>query len=172
MRNFPLLDHSGLAVVGRGGAAVSDLSELQSRQRASLYADPLSWLVFDAVGQAVNELGEKILSAKNTVGHIVVSDQCTTFTMLEIGTSIPAGRFSPLRFSGANPGLICTLPSQLLGFSGPSLVLSMPPDAGLPPAMTVARAWLRERMASHVFVTYHLEDASGHRVVTTVFQQE
>ncbi|MDX3311251.1 coronafacic acid synthetase [Streptomyces sp. NPDC054884] len=163
----------GMRVVGEGVAVAPDLSAVRPRQKASLYADPLSWLVLDAVEQALGACGGDVAPAdawaKDGVGHIAVSDLCTTHTMRQLAGAIAEGRFSPLRFSGANPGSICSLPSQLLGFSGPTMTLSMPPEEGLPPALAVARAWLRQDCATRVIVTAHRADAaSGHRVTSTI----
>lgn len=161
----------GMRSVGEGVALATDLSAAP-RRRTSLYADPLSWLVLDAVEQAIAACGEDFApagtSAKEGVGHIAVSDQCTLHTMRQLAGAIGAGRVSPLRFSGANPGSICALPSQFLGFGGPTMTLSMPPEKGLPPAMAVARAWLRQGCATHVIVTAHRADASGHRVTSAI----
>jgi hypothetical protein len=165
------LDLCGIEVVGRGVATAQDLSSVQPKRKASLYADPLSWLVFEAVERAVDEYGEKLLAAKGSVGHIAVSDHCTTHTIRELAAAIQAGRISPLRFSGANPGSICSLPCQLLGFNGPSLTLSMNPDNGLPPAVAIARVWLRQGSADYVLVTSHSASAPGHRVTSTILRR-
>lgn len=168
MTDASTLTTYGMTVLGEGVAEVTDLSGVRPRQRASLYADPLSWLVFEAVQHAIDAHREDIDSAREGVGHIVVSDDCTTYTMRAIAATIAAGRISPLRFSGANPGSVCSLPSQFLGFSGPSMTLSMAPDKGLPPAAAVARAWLRQGSATHVLVTSHRAGPSGHRVTSTL----
>ena len=171
MSELATLDTSGMTVVGEGVATAPHLSNLRPKQTASVYADPVSWLVFDAVEHAVDGWAEELLSARETVGHIVVSDHCTTYTMRAIAAAIPQGRISPLRFSGANPGSVCGLTSQLLGFGGPSLTLSMPPEKGLPPAVTIARVWLRRRSAVHVLITSHSADESGHRVISTILRE-
>ncbi|MDV9168540.1 coronafacic acid synthetase [Streptomyces sp. W16] len=165
------LNTEGLDIVGRGVATPSDPSGARSRQRTSVYADPLSWLVLDAVRHAIDGHSEELLSSREFVGHVVVSDHCTTHTMRGIAATLAAGRISPLRFSGANPGSVCSLPSQFLGFSGPSMTLSMPPARGLPPALAICRAWLREGSATHMLLTSHDADASGHRVTTTVLRE-
>jgi hypothetical protein len=171
MSELATLNTRGMRVLGEGVATAPDLSGLFLKQRASLYADPLSWLVLDAAEHAVGECHEELLPVGETVGHIVVSDHCTTHTMREIAEAIPAGRLSPLRFSGANPGSVCSLPSQLLGFSGPSMTLSMPPEKGLPPAVAVARVWLRQGAAAYVLITSHRAGGPGHRVTTTVLKE-
>lgn len=172
MSGITTLDMGGMAVVGQGVASAPDLSGVRPKQKVSLYADPVSWLVLEAVERAVGECDEDLLSARETVGHIAVSDQCTTHTMRGIAVAIPSGRVSPLRFSGANPGSICSLPCQLLGFSGPSMTLSMPPEKGLPIAVTIARVWLNQRSAAYALVTSHRADASGHCITSTILRQE
>ncbi|MFP1722843.1 coronafacic acid synthetase [Lonsdalea quercina] len=159
----------GLPAVGYGRAAASDLAAMKAGRKASLYADPLAWLVYDAVELALEEEKEAIFSAKRSVGHIAISDQCTAHTLREIGAAISSGRISPLRFSGACPGLVCALPGQFLGFNGPSMVLSMPAEQGLPAAAAIARTWLGEHAASYVIVTCHEADAAGHTVTSVIF---
>ena len=161
----------GLDVLGEGVATAPDLSNARTGRRTSVYADPLSWLVLEAVERAIEEYGGELSSARESVGHIAVSDHCTAYTMRELAATIPTGRISPLRFSGANPGTVCSLPAQILGFSGPSMTLSMPPEKGLPPAIAVARVWLRQGTATHVLVTSHRADAAGHHVTSTILRE-
>ncbi len=94
-----------------------------------------------------------------------MSDVCTLHTMQHIARDLGRNRLSPLRFSGACPGLVCSLPGQLLRFSGPSLVLSMPPQDGLRPA-----AWLDSGAASYVLVSAHDTDGAQHRARCTLLQ--
>lgn len=139
-------------------------------QKTSAYADPLSWLVFEAVERVLESCRDAVLAAGQTVGHIVVSDVCTLHTMQHIARDLVRIRLSPLRFSGACPGLVCSLPGQLLRFSGPSLVLSMPPLNGLAPAALLAQDWLDSGAASHVLVSAHDTDGTQHRVRSTLLQ--
>ncbi|AXW87067.1 coronafacic acid synthetase [Lonsdalea britannica] len=162
----------GLPAVGFGRAVAEDLAAMKTGRKASLYADPLAWLVYDAVELALEEDREAICAAKRTVGHIAISDQCTAHTLREIGAVIASGRISPLRFSGACPGLVCALPGQFLGFNGPSMVLSMPAEQGLPAAAAIAKTWLSEHAASHVIVTCHEADAAGHTVTSVIFTHQ
>ncbi|WP_414502462.1 hypothetical protein [Zymobacter sp. IVIA_5232.4 C2] len=158
-----------LLAVGEGTASTPDLASMKPTQKASLYADPLSWLVLSAVESAVASTRDALDASRRTVGHIVISDTCTLHTLHAIARTVPSGHVSPLKFSGACPGLVCCLPSQLLGFSGPSIALSMLGLLGQPHAMTLAQTWLKDQAASHVIVTVHDADASGHRVTSTVF---
>lgn len=168
MSDLAALDTGGLTVVGEGAAAAADLCVVRPRRRACLYADPLSWLVLEAVERAAETCGGELRSARDGVGHIVVSDQCTAHTMRDIAAAVAEGRVSPLRFAGANPGAVLGLTSQLLGLSGPSLTLSMPPERGLVFALALTRLWLYRSSATHVLVTSHRSDASGHRVASSI----
>lgn len=158
-----------LVALSEGSATTPDLATMKPGQKASLYADPLSWLVLSAVKSAIALNSEVLNATRRTVGHIVVSDSCTLHTLHAIARTVPSGHVSPLKFSGACPGLVCSLPSQLLGFSGPSMVLSMPGLQGKHYALTQARTWLNERIASHVIVTIHYANALGHHVTSSVF---
>lgn len=160
---------STLVAISESTATTPDLATMTPGQKVSLYADPLSWLVLSAVERAVALSSEVLNATRLTVGHIVVSDSCTLHTLHAIARTVPSGQVSPLKFSGACPGLVCSLPSQLLGFSGPSTVLSMPGLQGKPYAMTQAQTWLNEQIASHVIVTVHQADGVSHCVTSTVF---
>ncbi|MBJ7221974.1 MULTISPECIES: coronafacic acid synthetase [unclassified Brenneria] len=168
MKELNILMPQGLITLGQGVSVAPDLATFKPVQKVSLYADPLSWLILEAVEQAIGEHLDAILSASPSVGHIAISDHCTLHTMRAIAKTIPSGHISPLRFSGACPGMICSLPSQFLKFSGPSIVFSMPPESALPYAAVLARAWLHEHLATHVIITVHAMDASGHRIISTV----
>lgn len=161
-----------LRVLGQAESLAAFDSAAGAAQKTSAYADPLSWLVFEAVERALDSCRDAVLTAGQTVGHIVVSDICTLHTMQHIARDLVRNRLSPLRFSGACPGLICSLPGQLLRFSGPSLVLSMPPQDGLVPAALLAQDWLNSGAASYVLVSAHERDGTQHRVRCTLLQPQ
>lgn len=163
-------DHKGLDVVGRGNAMAADLTGPGARRKASVYADPVSWLVLEAVERAVADCPE-LLAAREAVGHVVVSDHCTLHSMRQLAEGIAAGRVSPLRFSGANPGLLCSLPCHIFGFNGPSITLSMPPERGVGPALAIARGWLCRLAATHVVLTSHHTDEEGHHIFSRVLRR-
>ncbi|GLW36141.1 coronafacic acid synthetase [Pectobacterium actinidiae] len=171
MTNVETLTMKSLNILGHGIASTPDLCTYKPAQKASLYADPLSWLVLEAVEQAINEYRDVITSACSSVGHIAISDQCTLKTIHDISETLSSGHLSPLRFSGACPGMIIGLPSQFLRFSGPSIVWSMPPDNMQPYATALAQLWLDEGSATHVIITDHRVDESGHHIRSVVVTQ-
>lgn len=139
------------------------------RQRPSFYADPVSWLALEAFEQALSHCSEDLTQWPEHIGLITLSDTCTLQTMREIEAKLAEGLISPLKFSGANPGAIGSLPSHFFGFSGPTLVLSMPPEEGLDLATMLAEEWLREGNAKFVVITRHWMTTDGHRVESTIF---
>jgi len=140
-----------------------------SRQRAaSFYADPVAWLVVDAVGAALAEAGDEVRMCRNDVGVLSMSEAGTLHTMRQVESGAGRGRVSPLRFAGANPGSLAGLPCIVFGFKGPSLMLSMPPDAGRPVAAVVARAWLAAGGCRYVVVNEHEQRADGGHAVRSV----
>ncbi|WP_024802760.1 hypothetical protein [Nocardia sp. BMG51109] len=158
-----------LAVAGRGVAVAPGLDAVPRRRVPSVYADPLAWLVLDAVEQAIDDCADNLAAVKDSVGHIAVSDYCTTHTMLGIAATVADGHISPLRFSGANPGAVAGLSCQLLALCGPSTTLSMPPYAGLPTAVALARMWLRQGAAEYMIIsTHHTGDQGHHTISSTV----
>jgi 3-oxoacyl-(acyl-carrier-protein) synthase len=138
-----------------------------SRRITSTYADPLAWLVLYAAERAIDSAGNDPIRAREAVGHLFVSDFCTIHTMQDIAAASPGRHVSPLRFSGANPGVAGTLPCQLLGLSGPSMTLSMSPGTGLPTAVVIARAWLGQRTAEYIIITVHEVTAAGNHAVSS-----
>ncbi|MBB4132044.1 coronafacic acid synthetase [Xanthomonas sp. 3075] len=161
-----------LSALGQAESLAALGSAAGAAQKTSAYADPLSWLVFEAVERALDNCRDAVLTACQTVGHIVVSDICTLHTMQHIARDLGRNRLSPLRFSGACPGLVCSLPGQLLRFSGPSMVLSMPPQDGLVPAALLAQDWLDSGAASYVLVSAHELAGTQHRVRCTLLKPQ
>ncbi|MCC4597094.1 hypothetical protein NRY95_03630 [Xanthomonas campestris pv. phormiicola] len=161
---------AGVRVLGQGSAETEASLPPRQAQKASAYADPLAWLLLDAVERTLAPCRDAVLAAHATVGQIVVSDLCTLPTMRHIARDLARNRLSPLRFSGACPGLICSVPAQQFRFNGPSLVLSMPPESGMTYAALLARDWLHSAAASHVLLSAHHADAAGHRMVCTLLQ--
>ncbi|MFJ6573336.1 beta-ketoacyl synthase N-terminal-like domain-containing protein [Streptomyces sp. NPDC091292] len=152
---------AGMVAVGHGRAVRDELTVVRSRI-PSLYADPLAWLVADAVEDALSGCADDVLAVREDVATILVSAECTLRTMEAVARSVPSGRVSPLRFAGASPGSAGSLVCLLHGFKGPSLTFSTTPEAGLSAAHTVARSWLRSGAASYVVLCAH-EEPEGRR---------
>jgi 3-oxoacyl-(acyl-carrier-protein) synthase len=138
------------------------------RNSPSLFADPLAWLVADAVAALL----EGSAAVRDETGIIVCSETATTETMRSLAASVPSGRLSPMRFAGANPGVVAGLSCIRLGLRGPSLVLTMPPDTGRAVAALMATGWIRDGCASAVVLVEHLVRDGGDHVEATLMASD
>jgi hypothetical protein len=153
--------NGGLAVLAFGAVTAADPAEF-SRNGPSFYADPASWLVTAAAQDALSTCAENLLSASDEVGMVTVSNVCTTLTMRDIARAVSRGRVSPLRFAGANPGVLTGLPCIKWKFRGPTLTFSMDPVVGVDVAVTVVKSWLRNGQAKYVLIATYLVEHGQH----------
>ncbi|WP_162795002.1 coronafacic acid synthetase [Nonomuraea lactucae] len=166
------MNFTGLATVARGEAYRPELTTVRG-SIPNLYADPVAWLVADAVRDALTACPGDVAAARDDVGTILVSAHCTRHTMRAVAGSAAGGRVSPLRFAGASPGTAGSLACIVHGFRGPALTLSTGARDGLPTARVLARSWLRSGAAAYVIVSVHGVDAQGgHRVRSVVLAAE
>ncbi|MEK8107756.1 hypothetical protein NKG94_26970 [Micromonospora sp. M12] len=96
-------DQGAFAVLG---AATVDGQDGPGRPRGvSFYADPVAWLVADAVGTALAAAGPSEPSAGTDVGVVAVSEHATAHTMREVATAVQ-GRGGSRRCGspGRHPG--------------------------------------------------------------------
>lgn len=145
---------TALATLAIGAASGADPAF--ARNGPSFFADPAAWLVTAAVADALGACPENVLARPDRTGVIAVSQRCTATTMQAIARTAGRGLVSPLRFAGANPGILAGLPAIIYKLRGPSLVLATDPATGIPAAAAVAAAWLRQHQAAYVLVAVHL----------------
>jgi hypothetical protein len=141
-------------VLGHGVVCGPDPAAF-ARNGPSLFADPVAWLVCDAVDRAVEESRQDLAGLRDQVGIIAVSEFATLGTMRSIAHTARNGRVSPLRFAGSNPGALAGVPCLSRGFRGPSLTLSMSPADGVEPAVAIASGLLSSGAASHLILAAH-----------------
>jgi len=125
-----------------------------SRNSACLYADPVAWLAVEAARRALDRI-PAVLDARDDTAVLAVSAYATLGTMRGIAARMRAGRISPLRFAGANPGLLAGAVCLEWRLRGPSLALTMPPALGVDTAQVVADGWLRRGQAQYVLLLTH-----------------
>lgn len=150
-----------MELLARGSAAAPTLSAVRGSRR-SMFADPAAWLVVAAVTDAITTLQGELSEAASEVGVICVSRDCTLHTITAVGQGVPNGRVSPMRFAGANPGTMSSLPCIVFGFGGPTLVFATDPAVAAPAVTTVAQSWLRGGIATYVLVCRHDAGTDGH----------
>jgi Beta-ketoacyl synthase, N-terminal domain len=148
----PVIAAAELAVDDPGDSAVN---------RPSFYADPVAWLTAAAVARALDGHAHE-LGTEPDVGIVVMSATCTAPTMAVIARTVGRSRVSPLKFAGANPGILAGLPCIRGQFHGPSLVLATDPAASVDTALCVAVRWLRTRQARYVVCVAHTAPAGRH----------
>ncbi|MCE7004706.1 hypothetical protein LWC34_18020 [Kibdelosporangium philippinense] len=134
------------------------------RRIPSLYADPASWAVLEAVDELWAGCPDEV-RAPGTTAMVLVSTYSTLDTMSAIARAVPGGRLSPLRFAGASAGGPISLVCLVHGLRGPTLTITTDPAGGLPAALTMTRHWLRTGAASHgVVAVHHHDPLRGHEV--------
>ncbi|MFE4016045.1 polyketide synthase [Streptomyces sp. NPDC059101] len=151
----------GTRVLGSATVVAEDPAEY-AINKPSFYADPAAWLVAETVDRALTDCAERVLDAADDTAILVMSATGSEWTIRRIAASVPRSRVSPLRFAGANPGVLAGLPALRHGLRGPSLLLAAHPDQAAPVAFTVIDGWLADGHARHVILV-GLESAAGDR---------
>ena len=145
-----------LVVQGRGEALDEKRTAFEPRPeaRAALaairYADPASWTAATAVARAITELRDAVLAAHDRVGVIVTSAEGPVEAMAAMNEASRQGSSSPIRFPASNAGSLAGIPSIAFTFRGPTLMLTLPADRGVPVGLLLAGAWIRRGHADHV----------------------
>jgi len=145
-------DRAGLDLVASGTASAGPD---RAQPRRTFYADPVAWLITEAVDAALYAAGPAVRDAGPAVGVLSASEHCTRHTMRQVHAGSRDGRVSPLRFAGANPGSIAGVVCIVFGFRGPSLALSMPPGPARAVAGQVALSWLDSGGCRYVVLNEH-----------------
>ncbi|MGW1053326.1 hypothetical protein ACWDBD_39955 [Streptomyces sp. NPDC001118] len=168
-RATPAAGRRSLVTAGYGEVVTTAPAE-HAHNGSSLFADPVAWLMAEAVARAVEDCAVDLAAVRDHVGMVAISDVCTLDTMRTIARATPRGRLSPLKFAGANPGSVAGLPCIRNGFRGPTLTLSMPPEAALPAALAMAEGWIARGSARLVLVGTHRCDGDAHSARCYVLQ--
>ena len=170
MTGHPALGGAGLVTLStaRAGRAATAAPH---RRIPSLYADPASWAVLEAVDALWAGCPDEVRAAPRTTAMVLVSTHATADTMVAIARAVPGGRLSPLRFAGASAGGPISLVCLVHGLRGPTLTITTDPADGVPAAGTMARHWLRTGAASHVVLGVHTPGpGGGHEVECAVVE--
>jgi hypothetical protein len=155
--------------------AACDRAEAQPapRQGPVRYADPAAWLVLDTITELLRVVSWEPpaeAAERHGVGVIGISDRATAYTLARVARDAAAGTVSPLRFAAASPGTLIGLSCSHFGFTGPSLLLTMPVSAGRPVAAAIAAHWLGGTTPSaHVVIvaTHNRDSAHVHHAECT-----
>jgi hypothetical protein len=142
-----------LFVAGRGEATEAKRARFDAPAIVAIrYADPASWLTANAVANAMDPVREAVLAAHDRTGIVVTSAEGPVEAMAAMHEAALAGSSSPIRFPASNAGSLAGIPSIAFGFRGPTLMLTLPPDRGVPVGLLLAEAWLGRGVVSFVAV--------------------
>jgi hypothetical protein len=149
-------------VAARAEADAPQLDLLGQAARASVrYADPAAWTTATAVARLLATGPAPVASIREHVGIVVVSDDGPQLTMNVVAEAARSGYASPLRYPAANPGSLAGVSSIAHRLRGPTLVLIVPPQRGVLPALALSGSWLRKQQVPAVIVAAHARLASG-----------
>ena len=143
-----------LRIAGRGEALESKRSRFDAPALTAIrYADPASWIMATAVANAVDPVKEAVLAAHDRTGVVAISADGPVEAMAAMCEASRGGSSSPIRFPASNAGSLAGLTSIALSLRGPTLMLTLPPDRGVPVGLLLARAWLSRGVVSFVAVS-------------------
>ncbi len=144
---------SAILIAGRGEAVEFTRSRFDAPPLAAIrYADPAAWITATAVANALDPLRDAVAAAHDRVGVIVTSAEGPVEAMAAMCEASRAGSSSPIRFPASNAGSLAGLTSIAFAFRGPTLMLTLPADRGVPVAMLLAAAWLGREVVDFVAV--------------------
>jgi hypothetical protein len=151
---------SSLVATDPVSVVVADLAEVE-RRGPRKFADPAAWLVRSALERARPALPEDV-----AVGVIGISEVATRQTLRAVAADAAQGHSSPRRFVAAGPGTVIGLGCVEFGYTGPSLLLTMPEAPGRELAGVLAEDWLASEPPAAgwvAIVSYTVDAPSVHR---------
>jgi hypothetical protein len=135
-------------------------SDIQARNRPSLYATPVAWAAADFTRALVGAEGGIV---PHHTGMIVVSDECSLTTIRDLSRTVAQGTISPLRFAGASPSVVVGLPALQQGCRGPTLCLTMPPAHAASAIVAMITYWIRyNNVVAVIAIAHHNAGERGH----------
>ncbi|MEU0334493.1 polyketide synthase [Streptomyces sp. NPDC006193] len=151
------------ALVAAAATVETDDPGTARRRVAGTYADPVAWLMAEAVARALEECAGAAPQRGGEVGVIGVSEHATRHTLRALADAVPRGRLSPMRFAGAGPGSLVGVVCSAFGFHGPVSMLPMPLAPAVPAARALCGDWLLGDPpdAAHVLVVAHATTDEG-----------
>ncbi|MFF7530447.1 hypothetical protein [Streptomyces bobili] len=147
---------AGARVTGSATVETDDPGTVP-RRVSGVYADPVAWLMTEAVAAALKACGDAAPENPEEVGVVAVAERATVRTLRALADAVPHGRISPMRFAGAGPGSVVGVVCSAFGFHGPASMLPMPLAPAVPLARALCGDWLLGDPpgAAHVLVVTH-----------------
>lgn len=153
---------AGATVTGAARVETDDPATVR-RRLPGVYADPVAWLMAEAVAAALEDCGAAAPDRPEDVGVVAVAEGATATTLGALAAAVPGGRISPMRFAGAGPGSPVGVLCSVFGFHGPVSMLAMPPAPAAPFTRALCGDWLLgdPPSAAHVLVVTHVMTDEG-----------
>ncbi|USQ88149.1 hypothetical protein NFX46_33050 [Streptomyces phaeoluteigriseus] len=147
---------AGARVTGSATVETDDPSTAP-RRVPGVYADPVAWLMTEAVAAALEACGDAAPEHPGEVGVVGVSEQATVRTLRALADAASRGRISPMRFAGAGAGSVVGVVCSAFGLHGPVSMLPMPLAPAVPLVRALCGDWLLgdPPSATHVLVVTH-----------------
>jgi hypothetical protein len=143
-----------LHVAGRGESADADRKRFDAPAiKAIRYADPAAWVAAAAVADALRPVHAAVVAAHDRAAVVAISADGPVEAMAGMCEASREGASSPIRFPASNAGSLAGLTSIALSFRGPTLMLTLPPDRGVPVGLLLAGAWIGRGVVSFVALT-------------------
>ncbi|NMO13928.1 coronafacic acid synthetase [Pyxidicoccus fallax] len=116
------------------------------------YADPMSWALVLAIGEATAPLGEGFRAVVDRCSLIQVGPEAPPEAMAHAASEALRGFASPIRFPAANPSAPTGLACIVHGLRGPTLALTMPVEEAAGIALTLSAAWLARGVVDYALI--------------------
>jgi len=140
-------DFDAVARIGGGDRTLAEAALAAIR-----YADPASFTTATAVARALAARRETVLAVRDRVGVIAISADGPVEAMAAMTQAGREGTSSPIRFPASNAGALAGVISIGFTLRGPTLLLTLPPERGVPVGLLLARAFLSRGVAEFVFI--------------------
>ncbi|MFC0708640.1 hypothetical protein [Azorhizophilus paspali] len=142
------------------------LESVRSKNKPSLYADPLAWAIADFAESFVTSYDSE---DRKNIGLIIVSDYCSLATMSGLSKTMVDGKLSPLKFAGANPGVVCGIAAIEHSLRGPSIVFTMPPKHAAEVMKATSSMWMQRSSVHGALLITHQRLANGQEYLAGTF---
>lgn len=116
------------------------------------YADPMSWALVLAIGEATAPLGEDFRASGDRCSLIQLGSEGPREAMAQVASEALRGFASPIRFPSATPSAPTGLACIVHGLRGPTLALTLPVPDGVGLALALSTTWLSRGVVDYALI--------------------
>ncbi|MBJ6764380.1 coronafacic acid synthetase [Myxococcaceae bacterium JPH2] len=158
----PSVGHA--SIVLRGSACVSGArpNPYAARVKGTVrYADPMSWSLVMAIGEAIAPLGDDFQAWATRCSLIQVGPAGPPEAMAQVASDALRGFASPVRFPSATPSAPAGLACIVHGIRGPTLALTLPVEEAVTLALHLSSDWLSRGVVEGALIAAPLPSGVG-----------